>query len=154
GELRPRGRREEIVLRRRQGARVDERAPAHADAVRDGDVVEEAELEDARRPHRRAPVPLLEVARAPGEVFFVEAQALLEDQHLVALLGEPERRDAPAEARADDDEVVARGGHAPTLEFRPRGIHEDRALLSGQKRGPWPGETSPRPAGRRCAADS
>jgi hypothetical protein len=85
---------------------VAEAATADAAAGDDEDVLEERHAEDPAEAEARQPVV---AARVPGrlcEVLVAVAAARLEDGDLVALLGESERADAAAEARADDDPVV------------------------------------------------
>ena len=111
GEMRPGLALEEGILRRGERVRVRQRAAADTDPVEHGDVLEERHLEDPVHAHRGPPHPLLEVAIVFREVIFPEALALLEDEDAVALLGESQRRDAPAEAGADDDVVEVLGHH-------------------------------------------
>ncbi len=105
GERRPGRRREERVARHRQRVRVDERAAAHADARERRDVPQERHLEEAAEADAGEPQPLREVPVGLREVLGGEARPLLEHEDALALLREAQRRDAPAEAGADDREV-------------------------------------------------
>ena len=115
-QLRPRRRLEEGLLGHRQRVGVDERAAADADAVEDGHVLEEGHLEEALQAELGHPHPALEIPVGVREVRGGKALPLLEDEHLVALLREPQRRDAAAEAGADDDEVVVVVRHGRSRE--------------------------------------
>ena len=107
----PLGIAERLVRGDEQRVRVDEASAADAAPVEDEDVAQDRELQDAvealgRAPHRlsKVPVGLREVLGSP-------ALAHLEDGDRVALLREAQRRDAAAEARSDDREVVVEGVH-------------------------------------------
>ena len=86
--------------------RVAERAAADSATRDDGDVPEDRQPEDPAQPElRRAEV----APQVPGRARHVgvgEAAPALDHADAVALLGQPQRGDAAAEARADDEPVV------------------------------------------------
>ncbi len=87
---------EEVVLRDGQRVRVDERAAAHSHAGEHGDVAEERHLEQPAPPELRHPQPPLQVPVRLREVLRLEAPALLQHHHAVALLRQPQRAHAAA----------------------------------------------------------
>ncbi len=88
GQVGPGGRREEGVLGHRQGVGVYQRAAAHAHAREGRHMAQEGHLEEAPEAHLGQPEEALQVPVRLGEVARAQAPALLEHQHLVALLRE------------------------------------------------------------------
>ena len=86
--------------------RVAERAAADAGAGDHHDVAEQREPEDPAHPQPRGPEVAPQVPRRARHVVVGDPPAGLDQPDAVALLREPERRDAAAEARADDEPVV------------------------------------------------
>src|SRR5690606_31601830 len=68
------------------------------------------DLEDSEAPQRRRPEVAPHVPCRPREVLVAEPLAPHPDEHAVALLAQPERRDAPAEAPPAEHLVVRRSG--------------------------------------------
>jgi hypothetical protein len=89
-----------------EGIGIDQAAPADAGAARNEDVLEGGQPQDAAQPERWQPVEVPRVPGGLGEVFVAKPPASLEDGDAVALLGQPQRRHAAAEARADHQPVV------------------------------------------------
>jgi hypothetical protein len=107
------GRPADVLEDGRRRAQVDvevvERAAAHAASLdhvhaREDAVVKESEVAAFRIPERVTG----DLARRAREVDVAPAPAALEHAHAAPGLGQPARRDAAAEARPDDDDVVAR----------------------------------------------
>ena len=106
GDARPLGRVEELLGRDVKRAGVAEAAAADAAAGDDRHVLERSQPEDPLQPQLRAPEVALQVAGVLRELVVGEAPAALEHANGIALLREPQRRDAAAEAGADHQPVV------------------------------------------------
>ena len=112
GDARPLRVLEELLRRDVERVRVDQRAAADPGAAQHHGVGQQVDALDAVEPEAGRVEEATHAPRGLGEVVVVEAAAGLEDADPVALLGEPERRDRPAEPGADDDDVVVHGlGH-------------------------------------------
>ena len=84
---------------------VDQRSATHAGPGHDHRVAHGVDALDAVAPDRRRPQVALEVEGPGGEVGVLETGAGLEHADLVALLGQPQRRDGSAEAGPDHQDV-------------------------------------------------
>ncbi len=106
-----------------EGVGVAKAAAAHAAAGDDGDVAEDRQAEDALHPQVWAPGVAAHVGGVLGELVVGKAPPALQHPDAVALLGEAQRGDAAAEARADHEPVVVVAApHAPiVLVARPTG---------------------------------
>ena len=134
GQLAPLRILEEALRRPVQRVGVDEAAAADARAGQDRDV---ACIGEIRRipcsPSRGIHRYLRRSHVVRRELVVGEAPARLLHAHRVALLGQPQRRDAAAEARADDDPVpVEVAVHAQASE------HTARPSLKAGSVGPCP----------------
>src|SRR5690606_37921104 len=69
---------------------------------------------DAVAPQLRRPQVLAQIPRRLGELLVGEPPARLDDADAVALLRQPQRRDAATEAGADDEDVVVEVRAIPT----------------------------------------
>ena len=96
----------EAVGRAVERVRVAERAAADARAGDDRDVAEQRQPEDAPQAELRRPEVALQVPRRARHVVVGDPPAGLDQAHAVALLGQPQRGHAAAEAGADDEPVV------------------------------------------------
>ncbi len=103
--LRPLAVLEERLRRHVQRVRIAQAAAAHAAAGDDCDVLEGGHPEDAPHPQVGAPEVALQVGGGPWKLVVGEPTSALQHAHRVALLRQPQRRDAAAEARADDEPV-------------------------------------------------
>jgi hypothetical protein len=81
------------------------------------DVAERADLQNAEAAEGRRPHVLPRVPGAGRELVVAEALAALEHEDAIALLRQPERRDAAAETRTDDDVVEDLGHGGKLAEF-------------------------------------
>src|SRR5439155_18516655 len=90
---------------------VAQRPAADPAAGGDEDVAEQGQPQDALEPELRHPVVARQLPRRLGEVLVAEAPPALEHADAVALLGQSQRADAAAEARAEDQPVVVVVGH-------------------------------------------
>jgi len=114
-DVRPRGVLVERVERLVERVGVDERAAAHAGAREDERVAQQVDPLDAVAAQPRRPQVVAQVPGVLRELLVGEAAAGLEDEDLVALLREAQRRDAAAEAGSDDDDVVVVLAHEVPL---------------------------------------
>jgi hypothetical protein len=94
-----------------QGVGIDEAAAADTGAVQEERVLHERHLEDAVHAQPGLPEVLGQVPVRLREVLALPPLAHLEHCDAIALLAQPQRRDAAAEARADDHEVVVEVRH-------------------------------------------
>ena len=111
--------------------RVAERPAADAGAADDRDVLEGRHPEDPAHPEPRRPEVPPQVPGRLREVVVGEALAALEHPDAVALLAQPQRRDAAAEARAHDHPVVVHPGTVPAKVTQASGF----AVLTPARRG-------------------
>ena len=99
-------------------------------------MLEEGHLEEAVQPDLRHPHPAAQIPVGLREVGRVEALALFDHEHAVALLGQPERRDRATEPGADDDDVLM--VHGPRVLARGRRpfeiAHAPAQLAEAQRR--------------------
>jgi hypothetical protein len=100
----------ELLERLVEGVGVDQRPAADTGARDDEGVADGIDALDAVAPDRGRPQVALHVERAGGEVLVAEPRPRLEDADPVALLGQPQRRDGPAEAGPDDQDVEVEVG--------------------------------------------
>ena len=118
---------------------VDGAAAADRRAAGDEHVLERGQLEDAAQPEQRGPQPAAQLPGGRGVLLVPEAPALLQHADLVALLREPQRRDAAAEAGADHQPVV--------VEVTAGGIHgtehRPRRTVTGSTCGGWELQAGP-----------
>ena len=112
GDLRPLRVVEERVERLVQRVRVDERAAADAGAGEHQQVVEHAQPLDPAQPQPRHEQEAAQIPVRPGEVVRAKPAPRLEHGDAVALLRQPERGDAAAEAAADHEHVDVVRRHA------------------------------------------
>src|SRR5262249_2258799 len=144
-----------------------EAAAADAATRDDRDVLERGQAEDALHSQLRAPEVAPHIARVLRKLVVSEAPAALQHADRVALLRQPQRRDAAAEAGADNQPVVVlsplRRGHRVPPSSGARGSLVG-VWPSGQQpptrppAGPGPGDRGsrapaprPRPPRARCA---
>ncbi len=113
------------VLEERLGGHVQrvgvaEAAAADAAAGDDRHVSEDRQPEDALHPQVRVPGVAPQVGGGPRELVVGEAPPALQHADAVALLGQAQRRDAAAEARADHQPVVVEAAsHSPASYWLP-----------------------------------
>ena len=107
---------------------VDQRATADAGPGHDQRVADRLDPLDAVAADLGPEEVALEVEGGLREVLVLEARSGLEHADAVALLGQPERRDRAAEARADDEDVEVVVGHGRRR--RPSRVRELHALPS------------------------
>ena len=127
---------------------VDRAPAADCGTRRDEDVLERRKLEDPAQAYRGRPEEALEIPGGRRVLVVCVAVARLDDQDLVALLAESQRRYAAAETGTDDDPVVflERSGHRSIWRGRawrrtevvPAGRASQRQVLSKTARGPGP----------------
>ncbi len=103
---------EERVERLVERVRVDERAAADAGAREHEQIVEQRHALDAAQAEPRHEDVAAQVPVRPREVVRPETPARFEHGDPVALLGEPERRDATAEPAADHEHIDLVRAHA------------------------------------------
>ena len=108
GDVRPLRVVEERLRRHVQRVGVVQRAAADARAGQDHHVAQQVDALDAVHAELRRPQELAQVPGGLGELVVGEAATGLEHADAVALLGQPQRADAAAEPRADDQDVVVR----------------------------------------------
>ena len=102
---------EELLRRDVHRARVDVRAAADAGAREDENVVEVLDPLDSVELQGGEPDEVRQVPLALRDLLVRPPRAGLHDTDPVALLGGPERGDAPTEPRADDHHVVVETRH-------------------------------------------
>src|SRR5690606_6415423 len=100
---------EEGLGRHVQGVGVVEGAAADPRAGQDHDVAQQVDALDAVHAQPGGPQVVLQVPGVLRQGLAREAAARLQDTDAVALLGQAQRRDRPAEAGADHDDVVVVG---------------------------------------------
>ncbi len=130
---------EELRARAVERVGVDGAAAADRRAAGDEHVLERGQLEDPAQPEERRPQPASQLPGGCGVLLVPEAPALLQHADLVALLREPQRRDAAAEAGADHQPVV--------VELAAGGIHgtehRPRRTVTGSTCGGWELQAGP-----------
>ena len=89
-----------------EGVGVVERAAADSRAGQHQHIAQDVDALDAVEAERRGPQVVAQVPGVLGQFVAGEAAARLQHADPVALLGQPQRGDGAAEARADDDDVV------------------------------------------------
>ena len=114
-----------------EGVRVAEAATTDPVPGDDEYVLEQRQPEDAPQPQARRPEVAAKVPGRLREVLVAEPPAALDDRHPIPLLGEPQRRDAASEARADHEPVVVvpaarRGLHGARIRAGPAAATPDR----------------------------
>lgn len=97
---------EERLRRYVEGVGVVQGAAADSGARQHHDVAQQMDALDAVHAERRRPQIVLDVPGVLGQRVAGEAAARFQHSDAVALFGEPQGRDRPAEAGADDDDVV------------------------------------------------
>ena len=108
GDVRPLRVVEERLRRHVERVGVVQRPAAHPGAGQDHHVAQQVDALDAVAAQLRRPQELAQVPGRLGELVVGEAPAGLEHADAVALLGQPQRGDAAAETRTDDQDVVVR----------------------------------------------
>ncbi len=111
GDVRPLRRVEELLRRDVEGVRVYVRTAAHARPTQDQDIVEVLDPLNPVELRRWEPQELRQIPLRLRDVLVLPAPAGLHDADPVALLRRPQGGNAPAEARADDDDVVVEARH-------------------------------------------
>ena len=141
GDLRPLRVVVELLERLVQRVRVDERAAADPRAGQDEHVLQEREPLDPAAAEAGQPEVAAQVPVCPREVLRPEPLPRLEHADAVALLRGPQRRDAPAEPAADDEQVEA--GHAHPLQAaNATRLRRERELRRAGRRA-WPAASGP-----------
>ena len=127
GDVRPLAVVVEGVPRLVQRVGVHQRASADPRAGQDDHVPQQVDPLDAQAAEPRRPQEPAGVPGRPGKVGVLEPAPRLQHAHPVALLGEPQRGDRAAEARADHEHVivVCRGRACPRPVHlrRPSSVH-------------------------------
>ena len=105
GDVRPLRIVEERLRRHVQRVGVVQRTAAHAGAGQDQHVAQRVDALNPEAAQPRCPQELAQIPRRLGEVLVGEAPARLQYAYSVTLFGQPERADASAETRTDDQDV-------------------------------------------------
>ena len=111
-----------------EGVGVAQAATADPVPGDDEHVLEQRQPEDAPQPQAGRPKIAAQVPRGLREVIVAEPPAALDDSHAVPLLGEPQRRDAAAEAGADHQPVVVVGAARRALHVASIGAGQGRRI--------------------------
>ena len=97
---------EDAVGRNEERVGIDQAAAADAAAMQHHHVAQHRDGLNAEAPQQRRPEELAQVPVGLGKVFAAPTLATLDDDDAIAFFGQPQRRHATAEARADD-QIVA-----------------------------------------------
>ncbi len=105
----------EVVERFVQRVGVDQRASSDACTTRDQHVLEECDAHDAEAARPRCPHVTTHSPRGLGELIIAESATGLHHSDAVALLGQPQSSDTPAEPRTHHHDVVVKLAHPGSI---------------------------------------
>ena len=113
------------VARHEHGVGVGNGAATYGVSVQDDHVAEETNIEEAAQTELGLPEVTVEGPVGLGKIFRCPAATHFDDENLVALFCESQRRDAPTETRSDDEVVKVEGRRHGWTSRRPGSVYAE-----------------------------